>query len=94
MVKTLVTGGALCLAAAVFARSHGAVADWTAPAHTIATDTKRVGVRIVTVDEPGGAPSSNDGNAGRQAAAAQVVNRPPTVALGVAQSGWSVLFSH
>ncbi|TCW86882.1 hypothetical protein C5O80_02695 [Burkholderia sp. SRS-46] len=94
MVKTLVTGGALCLAAAVLARSHGAVADWTTPAHTIAADAQRVAVRIGTVDEPGVAPSSNDGNAERQAAAMQVANKPPTVALGVAQSGWSVLFSH
>ncbi|WP_235362757.1 hypothetical protein [Burkholderia sp. A9] len=46
------------------------------------------------VDTPGVAPSSHDGNAERQAAAAQGADKPPIAALGVAHAGWSDLFNH
>ncbi|ALX14516.1 hypothetical protein P350_23545 [Burkholderia cepacia JBK9] len=94
MVKTLVVCGALCLSAAAFERFHEAVAVRPAPAHAFATDATRVAVRHATFDAPGVAPSSNDDNAARQAAVAQTANKPPVVALGVANSGWSALFSH
>ncbi|WP_175824376.1 hypothetical protein [Burkholderia sp. BCC0419] len=94
MVKTFAVCGALCLVAAAFARFDEAVADRPAPAHAFATDAQRVSVRHAAVDEPAVAPSSNDGDAGRQTAAAQAADKPPVIALGVAHAGWSVLFSH
>ncbi|WP_322087950.1 hypothetical protein [Burkholderia sp. BCC1999] len=96
MVKTLAVCGVLCVAAAAFERFHEAVADRPAPAHAFTTDATRVAVRHATPDEPGVAPSPNDGSAERQTAAvaAQVANKPPIVALGVANSGWPALFSH
>ncbi|OXI35886.1 hypothetical protein [Burkholderia aenigmatica] len=93
MVKTLAVCGALCLAAAAVEHFHEAVADRPAPDHAFATDAGRVVVRHATFDQPGVAPSSNDGNSERQTAA-QVANKPPIVALGVANAGWSALFSH
>ncbi|WP_175976935.1 hypothetical protein [Burkholderia sp. BCC1047] len=92
MVKTLAICGVLCLAAAAFARFHEA--RQPAPAHAFATDAQRLSVRHAAFDEPAVAPSSNDGDAGRQAAAAQGADKPAVIALGVAHAGWSVLFSH
>ncbi|WP_321859692.1 hypothetical protein [Burkholderia cenocepacia] len=94
MVKTFAVCGALCVVATGFARFHETVAQQPAPARAFATDAQRVSVRHATGDEPAAAPSSNDGDAGRQAAAAQGADRPPVIALGVAHAGWSVLFSH
>ncbi|KVL30594.1 hypothetical protein [Burkholderia sp. MSMB1835] len=94
MVKTFAVCGALCVVATGFARFHETVAQQPAPARAFATDAQRVSVRHATGDEPAVAPSSNDGDAGLQAAAAQGTDKPPVVALGVAHAGWSVLFSH
>ncbi|HEF5873169.1 TPA: hypothetical protein SAY52_003814 [Burkholderia cenocepacia] len=94
MVKTFAVCGALCLLAGAYTRFHETVAQQSAPAHAFATDVKRVSVRHATGDEPAVAPPSNDGDAGRGAAAAQGADKPPVVALGVAHAGWSVLFSH
>ncbi|AIO27889.1 MULTISPECIES: hypothetical protein [Burkholderia] len=94
MVKTFAVCGALCLVATGFARFHETVAQQPAPARAFATNAQRVSVRHATGGEPAVAPSSNDGDAGRQAAAAQVADKPPVIALGVAHAGWSVLFSH
>ncbi|MBN3730744.1 hypothetical protein [Burkholderia sp. Tr-20390] len=96
MVKTLAVCGALCLSAAAFERIHEAVTvrPAHAPTHAFATDSTRVAVRHATFDARGVAPSSTDDSAERQAAAAQVADKPPVVALGVANSGWSALFTH
>ncbi|WP_175808014.1 hypothetical protein [Burkholderia cenocepacia] len=94
MVKTFAVCGALCLVAAAFARFHETVAPQPAPVHAFATDVKRVSVRHTAVDAAAVTPSSSDGDAGRQTAAAQAVDKPPVVVLGVAHAGWSVLFSH
>ncbi|WP_175964080.1 hypothetical protein [Burkholderia pyrrocinia] len=98
MFKTLAACAALCIAAVAFPRFHESAAGRPAPAHALATDAGRVGVRHAAVAgpaaEPGVAPSSNDGNAGLQAAAAQGADKPPVVALGVANAGWSDLFNH
>ncbi|WP_322082567.1 hypothetical protein [Burkholderia sp. BCC1972] len=94
MVKTFAVCGALCLVAAAFERFHETVADRPAPVHAFATDAQRVGVRHTTADERAVAPPSNDGDAGRQTAAARVADKTPVIALGVAHAGWSALFSH
>ncbi|KVT14840.1 hypothetical protein WT24_07500 [Burkholderia sp. MSMB1078WGS] len=94
MVKTFAVCGTLCLAAAAFARFHETAAQQPAPARAFSTDVKRVSVRHATGDETAAAPSSNDGDAGRQTAAEQGADKPPVVALGVAHAGWSALFSH
>ncbi|WP_269501920.1 hypothetical protein [Burkholderia sp. IMCC1007] len=98
MVKTLAACAALCIAAVALARFHQAAADRPAPAHALATDAGRVGARHATVAEPdavpGLAPSSSDGNAGPQAAAAQGADKPSIVALDAATAGWSRLFNH
>ncbi|KHK56062.1 hypothetical protein PI86_13065 [Burkholderia sp. A9] len=94
MVKTLAACAALCIAAVACPRFHETVADRTASAHAFATDTRRVSARNAMVDTPGVAPSSHDGNAERQAAAAQGADKPPIAALGVAHAGWSDLFNH
>ncbi|RKT99232.1 hypothetical protein C7H84_32445 [Burkholderia sp. Nafp2/4-1b] len=98
MVKTLAVCAALSIAAVAFPRFHEASADGNAPAHALATDAGRVDTRHATVAEPvavpGLAPSSNDGNAGLRAAAAQGADKPPIAALGVAHAGWSDLFNH
>ncbi|WP_175872495.1 hypothetical protein [Burkholderia sp. BCC0397] len=98
MVKTLAACAALCIVAVAFPRFHEASADGNAPAHAPATDAGRVDKRHATVAEPvavpGLAPSSNDGNAGWQAAAGQGTDKPSIVALDAATAGWSHLFNH
>ncbi|WGY72882.1 hypothetical protein KEC55_30730 [Burkholderia cepacia] len=93
MVKTLAVCAALCIAAAAFPRFREAAAGPAATAHAFANDARRVGVRNTAVDGAGVAPSSNDGNAERQAAVPGA-GRPPIVVLGVAHAGWSDLFNH
>ncbi|WP_321926537.1 hypothetical protein [Burkholderia sp. BCC1998] len=94
MVKTLAACAAFCIAAVAFPRFHEAAADRNASAHAFAADARRIGVRNTAADEARVAPSSTDGNAGRQAAAARGADQPPAVALGVANAGWSNLFNH
>ncbi|WP_175922463.1 hypothetical protein [Burkholderia latens] len=98
MVKTLAACAALCIAAVALARLHDPAARRPVPAHALAADTERVAARDAAgtepVAEPRAAPSSNDANAGPQTAAAQGAGKPPIVALGVANAGWSELFNH
>ncbi|KVZ48676.1 WD40/YVTN/BNR-like repeat-containing protein [Burkholderia ubonensis] len=99
MIKTLVACTALCAAAAAFAQSHGAVADWTAkPAHTWAaptrmmlTDATRAGRRVVAVGEHGVILlSDDDGRTWRQSRRVPVSATLSAVAFADAQHGWAV----
>ncbi|WP_175828898.1 hypothetical protein [Burkholderia cepacia] len=94
MVKTLAVCAAFCLAAVAFPRFHEGSVGGSTSAHTLAADSIRIRVHNATIDEPVVVPLSSDGNVERQAAALQGADKPPIVALGAANAGWSDLFNH
>ncbi|MBN3851131.1 MULTISPECIES: YCF48-related protein [Burkholderiaceae] len=99
MIRTLVTCLALCVSAAAFAESQGAVTDWAAkparawaePSHMMLLDVTHAGKRIVAVGEHGVIViSDDDGKTWRQSQQVPVSATLSAVTFADAQHGWAV----